>query len=135
MHLQVKVIFWETINAAGVLQVPLAFLANGYGISVPKKEYQNHKSDQYPISRIQKTEWLKTDFDIYKLKGARLWRYVRSIRTLHERTEKHIHRLFFLHRRKLRNRRAIQHLAAMNVTKKYRPFIVAVDCIKKQMRS
>jgi TPP-dependent pyruvate/acetoin dehydrogenase alpha subunit len=31
--------FWETINAAGVLQVPLAVFVwdNGYGISVPKK--------------------------------------------------------------------------------------------------
>ena len=37
--------FWETMNAAGVLQVPLAVFVwdDGYGISVPKK-YQTTKS-------------------------------------------------------------------------------------------
>ena len=36
--------FWETINAAGVLQVPMAIFVwdDGYGISVPKK-YQTTK--------------------------------------------------------------------------------------------
>ena len=36
--------FWETVNAAGVLQVPLAVFVwdDGYGISVPKK-YQTTK--------------------------------------------------------------------------------------------
>jgi 2-oxoisovalerate dehydrogenase E1 component len=36
--------FWETMNAAGVLQVPLALSVydNGYGISVPKS-YQTTK--------------------------------------------------------------------------------------------
>ncbi len=36
--------FWETMNAAGVLQVPLAVFVwdDGYGISVPKK-YQTIK--------------------------------------------------------------------------------------------
>src|SRR4029078_11526299 len=37
--------FWETINAAAVLQVPMAVCVgdDGYGISVPKK-YQTAKS-------------------------------------------------------------------------------------------
>src|SRR5450631_2345479 len=37
--------FWETMNAAGVLQIPLAVFVwdDGYGISVPK-EYQTTKS-------------------------------------------------------------------------------------------
>jgi len=44
--------FWETMNAAGVLQVPLAISVydNGYGISVPKK-YQTTKGS---ISEIMK---------------------------------------------------------------------------------
>jgi 2-oxoisovalerate dehydrogenase E1 component len=44
--------FWETINAAGVLQVPLAVSVydDGYGISVPKK-YQTSKGS---ISEILK---------------------------------------------------------------------------------
>ncbi|MEE4214681.1 MAG: thiamine pyrophosphate-dependent enzyme, partial [Bacteroidales bacterium] len=44
--------FWEAVNAAGVLQVPMALSIwdNGYGISVPKK-YQTTKSS---ISEILK---------------------------------------------------------------------------------
>lgn len=44
--------FWETINAAGVLQVPLAVFVwdDGYGISVPR-EYQTTKGS---ISRVLK---------------------------------------------------------------------------------
>ena len=44
--------FWETINAAGVLQVPMAVSVydDGYGISVPKK-YQTTKGS---ISEILK---------------------------------------------------------------------------------
>ena len=42
--------FWETINAAGVLQVPLALSIwdDGYGISVPKK-YQTTKENIYEL--------------------------------------------------------------------------------------
>jgi 2-oxoisovalerate dehydrogenase E1 component len=44
--------FWETMNAAGVLQVPLAISVydNGYGISVPK-EYQTTKGSISDIMR------------------------------------------------------------------------------------
>ena len=50
--------FWETINAAGVLQVPLAVFVwdNGYGISVPK-EYQTTKgSISEALAGFQKTK-------------------------------------------------------------------------------
>ncbi len=65
--------FWETINAAGVLQVPLAVFVwdDGYGISVPKK-YQTTKAS---ISDALKGFQKKDDtngVDIYKLKG---WDY------------------------------------------------------------
>ncbi len=65
--------FWETINAAGVLQVPLAVFVwdNGYGISVPK-EYQTTKgSISEALAGFQKTEG-SNGFNIYKLKG---WDY------------------------------------------------------------
>ena len=65
--------FWETINAAGVLQVPLAVFVwdNGYGISVPK-EYQTTKgSISDVLSGFQKQDGTN-GFDIYKLKG---WDY------------------------------------------------------------
>ncbi len=65
--------FWETINAAGVLQVPLAVFVwdNGYGISVPK-EYQTTKgSISDVLAGFQKNDG-SNGFDIYKLKG---WDY------------------------------------------------------------
>jgi pyruvate/2-oxoglutarate/acetoin dehydrogenase E1 component/TPP-dependent pyruvate/acetoin dehydrogenase alpha subunit len=65
--------FWETINAAGVLQVPLAVFVwdDGYGISVPK-EYQTTKGS---ISTVLKGFQKNNDtngLDIYRLKG---WDY------------------------------------------------------------
>ena len=65
--------FWETINAAGVLQVPLAIFVwdNGYGISVPI-EYQTTKgSISAVLEGFRKTEHTN-GIDIYKLKG---WDY------------------------------------------------------------
>lgn len=65
--------FWETINAAGVLQVPLAVFVwdNGYGISVPK-EYQTTKASiSEALSGMQKTPHTN-GFNIYRVKG---WDY------------------------------------------------------------
>jgi TPP-dependent pyruvate/acetoin dehydrogenase alpha subunit len=44
--------FWETLNAASVLQVPLALFVydDGYGISVPKK----HQTARQSISEAIK---------------------------------------------------------------------------------
>ncbi len=65
--------FWETINAAGVLQVPLAVFVwdNGYGISVPKKFQTTKGSISDALSGFQKQEGTN-GLDIYKLKG---WDY------------------------------------------------------------
>lgn len=65
--------FWETINAAGVMQVPLAVFVwdDGYGISVPKK-YQTTKGS---VSAALKGFQKKPDtngIDIYNVKG---WDY------------------------------------------------------------
>ncbi len=65
--------FWETVNAAGVLQVPLAIFVwdDGYGISVPK-EYQTTKSSiSDALSGMQKTDD-SNGINIYKVKG---WDY------------------------------------------------------------
>ncbi|HEY5407299.1 MAG TPA: thiamine pyrophosphate-dependent enzyme [Ginsengibacter sp.] len=65
--------FWEVMNAAGVLQVPLAVFVwdDGYGISVPK-EYQTTKSSiSKALSGLQKTED-SNGINIYNLKG---WDY------------------------------------------------------------
>ncbi len=65
--------FWETINAAGVLQVPLAVFVwdDGYGISVPKKYQTTKASVSDALSGMQKTDD-SNGFNIYKVKG---WDY------------------------------------------------------------
>jgi len=65
--------FWETVNAAGVLQVPLAIFVwdDGYGISVPKKYQTTKASISEALSGMQKTPDTN-GMDIYKLKG---WDY------------------------------------------------------------
>ena len=65
--------FWETVNAAGVMQIPLAIFVwdDGYGISVPKK-YQTTKGS---ISAALKGFQKKNDtngLDIYTVNG---WDY------------------------------------------------------------
>lgn len=62
--------FWETVNAAGVLQVPLAISVwdDGYGISVPKK-YQTTKES---ISEVLKGFEGEKGIRIYK---AKAWDY------------------------------------------------------------
>lgn len=65
--------FWETINAAGVLQVPLAVFVwdNGYGISVPK-QYQTTKGSISEILKGFQKEEGTNGLNIYTVKG---WDY------------------------------------------------------------
>ena len=65
--------FWETINAAGVLQVPLAVFVwdDGYGISVPKKFQTTKGSISDALAGMQKMPDTN-GVDIYKVKG---WDY------------------------------------------------------------
>lgn len=65
--------FWETINAAGVLQVPLAVFVwdDGYGISVPKK-YQTTKGSISEALAGMQADAEKTGLRIYTVKG---WDY------------------------------------------------------------
>ncbi|MBK7709614.1 MAG: transketolase [Bacteroidales bacterium] len=65
--------FWETINAAGVLQVPMAVSVcdDGYGISVPKK-YQTTKGSISEILKGFESEKGKPGIRIFKGKG---WDY------------------------------------------------------------
>jgi pyruvate/2-oxoglutarate/acetoin dehydrogenase E1 component len=65
--------FWETMNAAGVLQVPMAVTVydNGYGISVPK-EYQTTKGSISEIMKGFEPENGKPGVKIYRGKG---WDY------------------------------------------------------------
>ncbi len=78
--------FWETINAAGVLQVPLAVFVwdNGYGISVPKEHQTTKGSISEALAGFQKNEGTN-GFDIYKLKG---WDYASMCEVLEPAIEK-----------------------------------------------
>ena len=65
--------FWETINAAGVLKVPLAVCVwdDGYGISVPKKYQTTKGSISDALSGFEINE-KGEGYLIYKVKG---WDY------------------------------------------------------------
>ncbi|WP_343604550.1 thiamine pyrophosphate-dependent enzyme [Fluviicola sp.] len=71
--------FWETINAAGVLQVPMVMSVwdDGYGISVPR-EYQTTKgSISEALSGMQRTED-SPGYEIFVTKG---WDYAHLCET------------------------------------------------------
>lgn len=78
--------FWETINAAGVLQVPLAVFVwdDGYGISVPKKYQTTKASISDALAGMQKEEGTN-GIDIYKLKG---WDYAGMCEVIEHAIEK-----------------------------------------------
>jgi TPP-dependent pyruvate/acetoin dehydrogenase alpha subunit len=65
--------FWEIINAAGVLQIPLAVFVwdDGYGISVPVKYQTTKGSISEALKGFQKKEGTN-GIDIYKVKA---WDY------------------------------------------------------------
>ena len=65
--------FWETVNAAGVMQVPLVIFVwdDGYGISVPKKYQTTKGSISEVLSGFQKQDGTN-GLNIYKIKG---WDY------------------------------------------------------------
>lgn len=66
-------VFWETINAAGVMQVPMVVSVwdDGYGISVPKK-YQTTKQSISKVLRGFQRDQDDKGFEIYTVKG---WDY------------------------------------------------------------
>jgi 2-oxoisovalerate dehydrogenase E1 component len=74
--------FWETMNAAGVLQVPMALTIydNGYGISVPK-EYQTTKGSISEIMKGFESEEGKPGLRIFKGFG---WDYAGLIKLFEE---------------------------------------------------
>ena len=67
-------VFWETLNAAGVMQVPLAVSVwdDGFGISVPKKYQTIKESISTALSGFNYDKNTKKGIDIYYAKG---WDY------------------------------------------------------------
>jgi len=74
--------FWETINAAGILQVPLAVFIwdDGYGISVPTKYQTIKASISEALAGMQKGD-NSNGVHIYKVKG---WDYAAMCETFEE---------------------------------------------------
>jgi 2-oxoisovalerate dehydrogenase E1 component len=72
-------LFWETINAAGVLQVPMAMSVwdDGHGISVPKK-YQTTKENISEVLKGFQREKGTNGYEIFKVKA---WDYPALIDT------------------------------------------------------
>lgn len=72
--------FWEIVNAAGVLQVPLAIFVwdDGYGISVPTSKQTTKGSVSEALKGLQK-ENNTNGIDIYTLNG---WDYAGLCETL-----------------------------------------------------
>jgi 2-oxoisovalerate dehydrogenase E1 component len=72
-------LFWETINAAGVLQVPMLISVwdDGHGISVPKK-YQTTKESISEILKGFQRENNGKGYEIFKTKG---WDYAHLCET------------------------------------------------------
>ena len=78
--------FWETVNAAGVLQVPLAIFVwdDGYGISVPRK-YQTTKNSISDALAGMQWDDNKGGINIYKVKG---WDYAGMMETFQKGVKK-----------------------------------------------
>lgn len=78
-------VFWETMNAAGVLQVPLVMSVwdDGYGISVSKKYQTIKESISEALSGFQRDED-QPGFEIMKVKG---WDYAQLCLVYEKATE------------------------------------------------
>ena len=66
-------LFWETVNAAGVLQIPMMICVwdDGHGISVPKKYQTTKESISEVLKGFQRDQFGK-GYEIFKTKG---WDY------------------------------------------------------------
>ncbi len=72
-------LFWETLNAAGALQVPMIISVwdDGHGISVPKKYQTVKQSISEALSGFQRTK----NSDGFEILYTKAWDYVHLIET------------------------------------------------------
>ena len=75
-------IFWETVNAAGVVQVPLVLSVwdDGHGISVPKKYQTTKESISKVLAGFQRNKE-ENGYEIFNVKG---WDYANLVATYHK---------------------------------------------------
>lgn len=78
-------IFWETINAAGVLQVPMVLSVwdDGYGISVPKKYQTTKESISEVLAGFQRTD----EKDGLEILSVKAWDYPSLLETYEKASE------------------------------------------------
>ncbi len=78
-------LFWESMNAAGVLQIPMVMSVwdDGHGISVPKKYQTTKESISKALAGFQRNENEK-GFEIFNVKG---WDYPSLIQTYEKAVE------------------------------------------------
>ncbi|MDE0722500.1 MAG: thiamine pyrophosphate-dependent enzyme, partial [Flavobacteriales bacterium] len=78
-------LFWETLNAACVLEVPMLMSVwdDGYGISVPKKYHTTKESISEALRGFQKSEGTN-GLTIFRVKG---WDYPALVATYEEAAE------------------------------------------------
>jgi 2-oxoisovalerate dehydrogenase E1 component len=90
-------VFYETINAAGVLMVPLAMSIwdDGFGISVPNIYQITKSSISEVLEGFKYNETLQQGYNLYRVPG---WDYARLVKTYKEGIaivrEKHIPAIF-----------------------------------------
>ena len=72
--------FWEAMNAAGVLQIPLVMSIwdDGYGISVPSEYHTTRNDLSKVLSGFQRSNKNEKGFELFQVKG---WDYVGLIKT------------------------------------------------------
>jgi pyruvate/2-oxoglutarate/acetoin dehydrogenase E1 component/TPP-dependent pyruvate/acetoin dehydrogenase alpha subunit len=72
--------FWETMNAAGVLQIPLVMSIwdDGYGISVPSEYHTTRNDLSKVLSGFQRSNKNEKGFELFQVNG---WDYVGLIKT------------------------------------------------------
>jgi len=72
--------FWESINAAGVLQIPMVMSVwdDGHGISVPKKYQTTKESISEVLKGFQRNNKEENGYEIFKVKA---WNYPALIET------------------------------------------------------
>lgn len=77
--------FWETMNAAGVLQVPLVMSVwdDAYGISVPQKYHTIKESISDALAGFQRTKD-KPGFEVFVVKA---WDYIALLKSYKKATE------------------------------------------------
>lgn len=132
--------FWESVNAAGVLQVPMALCVwdDGYGISVPRAYQTTKSSISEALAGMEYDEAKGSGFKIYT---AKAWDYAGLVDTfqrgIEEMRHTHVPALFHIQEvtqpqghstsgshERYKSRERLQWEQEMDCIRKFREFII-----------